>query len=243
VLNLPESIAALQQQMDVTFHDPILLQRALTHASYLNENPHCEWGDNQRLEFLGDAVADFIAAEYLFQRFPRWQEGQLTAMRAELVRCETLAAFAAEIGLGDHLLLGRGEEAGGGRTRAAMLGDAFEAVLGALYLDQGMGTVRQFLLPFLQRHLDSSISDTLLRDAKSRLQEWAQGSFHETPTYSTVQESGPDHAKRFTVEVRIAGQVCGRGDGTSKQAAEQAAAQGALDAILAPDGPGTDSGT
>jgi ribonuclease-3 len=243
VLKRPESISALQQQMGVTFRDPALLHRALTHASYLNENPHCGWGDNQRLEFLGDAVVDFIAAEYLIQHFPDWQEGQLTAMRAEFVRSETLAAFAEEIGLGDHLLLGRGEEAGGGRTRSAMLGDALEALLGALYLDQGLRTVRQFILPFLQRHLDSSGSGTPLRDAKSRLQEWAQASLHETPSYATVRETGPDHSKLFTVEVRIAGQLRGQGEGSSKQAAEQAAAQNALDGISALDLPGTDSDT
>jgi ribonuclease-3 len=231
-----EAVAALQQHIGVTFRDPTLLHRALTHASHLNENPDCEWGDNERLEFLGDAVADFVTAEYLFQRFPDWDEGQLTAMRAELVCSGTLAAFGEKIGLGGHLLLGRGEEMAGGRTRPAMLGDAFEAVLGALFLDQGMGIVRQFVLPFLQGQLDSYAGGALVRDAKTRLQEWVQDSLHETPTYNTVRESGPDHAKQFTVEVRIAGQVRGRGQGTSKQAAEQAAAQAAL------DGPGTDSG-
>jgi ribonuclease-3 len=224
-----EAVATLQRRIGISFRDPTLLHRALTHASYLNENPECEWSDNERLEFLGDAVADFVAAEYLFQRFPDWHEGQLTTMRAELVRSETLASFAGQIGLGARLLLGRGEEMAGGRTRPAMLGDAFEAILGALFLDQGMAVVRQFVLPFLRGHLNSHSGGTQLRDAKSRLQEWAQDNFHQTPTYTTVQETGPDHAKQFTVEVTIAGQVRGRGEGSSKQSAEQAAARAALD--------------
>jgi ribonuclease-3 len=226
-----EALVTLQQRIGITFRDPMLLLRALTHASYLNENAGCEWGDNERLEFLGDAVADFIAADHLYQRFPGWQEGQLTALRAELVRAETLAGFAAQIELGSYLLLGHGEELSGGRDRAAMLGDAFEALLGALYLDQGPETAQQFFVPFLQSHLESSAAETIVRDAKSRLQEWAQAIFHEPPTYVIVQETGPDHAKQFAVEVRVANQVRGRGAGDSKQAAEQAAARAALDTI------------
>jgi len=225
---------ALQQRIRITFRDPTLLRRALTHATYLNEHQDCEWGDNERLEFLGDAIGDFIATEYLYSKFPEWREGQLTSLRAELVRSDTLARFAAEIDLGSYLLLGRGEEQGGGRTRATMLGDAFEALLGALYLDQGLDVTRQFFLPFLQFHLEFSAGAVLLRDAKTRLQEWAQSIHHEAPSYVTVRESGPDHAKQFTVEARILGQVLGRGAGRSKQAAEQAAAQAALDAIPTP---------
>lgn len=221
---------ALLQRMDITFRDLALLWRALTHASYLNENPDCTWGDNERLEFLGDAVADFIAAGYLYDRFPQWQEGQLTNLRAELVRSETLAQFAAEIDLGSSLLLGRGEELGGGRSRPAMVGDAFEALLGALYLDQGIEAVREFLVPFFRSYVASSANNGLARDAKSRLQEWSQAMFHETPTYVMLQATGPDHAKQFEVEVRISGQVRGSGVGSSKQAAEQAAAQAALNA-------------
>jgi len=228
------ALTGLQQAIGITFRDQLLLQRALTHASYLNENPGCVEGDNERLEFLGDAIGDFIAAEYLYHRFPEWHEGQLTALRAELVCCETLARFATEIGLGHYLLLGHGEELGGGRTRATMLGDAFEALLGAIYLDQGLEATRQFFLPFLQSQVEAFSTEALRRDAKTRLQEWTQAIFHETPCYVTVQESGPDHAKQFTVEVLIKGQVRGRGMGRNKRAAEQAAARAALEAISSP---------
>ncbi len=227
-----EDHLALQQRMGVAFRDPALLRRALTHASYLNENPQCAWSDNERLEFLGDAVADFIAAGYLYDQFPQWQEGQLTSLRAEMVRRETLACFAAEIDLGNRLLLGRGEEMGGGRSRPAMLGDAFEALVGALYLDQGIEAVRDFLLPFFRSYVESLVSREPARDAKSRLQEWSQAEFHEPPIYVTVQETGPDHAKQFQVEVRLLGRLLGSGVGSSKQAAEQAAAQAALTAMV-----------
>ena len=228
-----EALTALQDATGITFRDPSLLRRALTHASYVNENPGCTWGDNERLEFLGDAVGGFIAAEDLYHRFPGWQEGPLTNLRADLVCSETLASFATEIGLGRYLLLGRGEEQGGGRMRATMLGDAFEALLGAIYLDQGLEATRRFFLPLLQSRLEASSAEALVRDAKSRLQEWAQATFHETPSYVMVQEAGPDHARQFTVKVLIMGEVRGRGVGHSKQAAEQAAAKAALDKMSA----------
>ena len=222
---------ALQQRIGVRFRDAGLLRRALTHGSYLNEHPECGWGDNERLELLGDAVGDLIATEYLYQRFADQPEGQLTSLRAELVRSDTLARFALEADLGAWLLLGKGEERAGGRTRATTLGDAFEALMGAMYLDRGLTVTQEFFLPFLRAHLESSVDRALARDAKTRLQEWAQSVAHETPTYVAVGESGPDHAKEFTVEVRLLGQTQGRGAGASKQAAEQAAAQAALDAI------------
>lgn len=228
-----KDLQTLQQEIGFTFDDLLLLKRALTHASYLNENPDCAWGDNERLEFLGDAVADFVAADYLYARFPHWREGELTAVRAELVRSDTLAGFAARIGLGDYLLLGRGEEQGGGRTRAAMLSDAFEALVGAIYVAGGLESARRFLLPFLEGVVGQEAVPEVPRDAKTRFQEWAQAVRRATPVYVTVAESGPDHAREFTVEVRIQGQVCGRGTGRSKQAAEQAAARAALEAVAA----------
>lgn len=227
-----EVLSALQQSLGFTFHDPVLLLQALTHSSYLNEKPTCFWGDNERLEFLGDAVGDFLAAEFLYRQFPHWQEGALTSVRAELVRSDTLARFARQIGLGQYLLMGRGEEQSGGRERFAMLSDAFEALLGAIYIDQGLEAARQFFLPFLQPMVEVFSSMPQWRDPKSRLQEWAQGVLHETPSYCTIEEKGPDHAKEFTVEVVIGGEVRGRGVGHSKHAAEQAAAQAALEAIL-----------
>lgn len=227
------ALTALQKSLDISFRDPLLLLQALTHSSYLNENPTCSWSDNERLEFLGDAVGDFLAAEFLYARFAHWQEGELTSVRAELVRSETLASFAQQIGLGDYLLLGRGEEQSGGRTRITMLSDAFEALLGAIYVDQGIETARRFFLPLLQPLVEAFSTAPQWRDAKSRLQEWAQAVLHETPAYRTVREEGPDHAKQFTVEVVIGGQVRGQGSGRSKQAAEQAAAQAALKTIFA----------
>lgn len=229
--NGAQDLGAFQAAMGVRFHDPALLRRALTHASYLNENPDCSWGDNERLEFLGDAVVDFVAADYLYAHFPDWQEGQLTSLRAEWVRAETLAQFATDKGLGTYLLLGHGEEQSGGRTRVAMLSDAFEALVGAIYLDGGLEAARQFVVPFLEALAESDTASAALRDPKSRLQEWAQSSVHAAPTYVTVEESGPDHARQFTVEVLIQGQVRGRGTGRSKQAAEQAAARAALDSL------------
>jgi ribonuclease-3 len=225
---LPD-LTALQAAIGIDFRDPALLRRALTHASYLNENPDCSWGDNERLEFLGDAVVDFVAADYVYAHFPDWQEGQLTSLRAEWVRADTLAQFAAAIDLGAYLLLGHGEEQGGGRTRAAMLSDAFEALVGAIYLDVGLQSARRFVVPFLEALAQAA--SAALRDPKSRLQEWAQSAVRAAPVYVTVQESGPDHARQFTVEVLIQGQVRGRGTGRSKQAAEQAAARAALETL------------
>jgi ribonuclease-3 len=228
-----DDLRALEGKMGVTFRSSDLLRRALTHASYLNEHSDCPWGDNERLEFLGDAVGDFLAAEHLYHLYPDRSEGELTALRAELVRSETLARFSSALDLGAHLLLSRGEEQGGGRDRASMLADAFEALLGALYLDQGLAAARRFFLPFLESRLPSSADASLPRDAKTRLQEWAQAVYHATPDYVSVLETGPDHDKEFTAEVRILGEPRGRGTGSSKQAAEQAAAQAALDKMAA----------
>jgi len=226
-----QNLVALQATIGVTFGDVALLQRALTHTSYLNENPNCSWGDNERLEFLGDAVVDFVTADYVYARFPGWQEGQLTSLRAEWVRADTLARFAAQRNLGTYLFLGHGEEQSGGRTRAAMLSDAFEALVGAIYLDAGLEAARRFIVPFLEALTEAQTVSAALRDAKSRLQEWAQSVVHAAPVYVTVEESGPDHARQFTVEVLIQGQIRGCGMGRSKQAAEQAAAHAALDAL------------
>jgi ribonuclease-3 len=226
-----EGLGTLEQAIGFKFRDPALLRRALTHASYLNETPDCSWGDNERLEFLGDAVVDFVAAEFVYAHFLDWQEGQLTSLRAEWVCADTLAQFAADKDLGAYLLLGHGEGQSGGRTRVAMLSDAFEALVGAIYLDGGLEAARQFIVPFLEVLTEAHTVAAALHDAKSRLQEWAQSVVRAAPAYVTVEESGPDHARQFTVEVLIQGQVRGRGTGRSKQAAEQAAARAALDAL------------
>lgn len=210
------------------FNDPALLERALTHASYANEHSDETISDNERLEFLGDAVLDFIAGAWLFEKFPDYDEGRLTSVRAALVRVGTLAQFAREVGLPEHLRLGKGEIDTGGRERANILGDAFEALLGALYLDQGIEAVRAYVVPLLERATSDILQANLDRDAKSRLQEWSQGVLGVTPRYKLIATEGPDHARMFTVEVRLGDRVAGIGRGTSKQMAEQLAAGEAL---------------
>ncbi len=226
-------LVKLQTQMNVRFSDLSLLQRALTHRSYLNEHPEHTLEDNERLEFLGDAVLDFIAGAWLYHRFPEMNEGQLTRLRAELVRTETLASFAQRFGLGETLLLGKGEDESGGRTRRKNLCGAFEALVGALFLDQGMEAARHFAEPQFTPALEEIMRRSSDKDAKSLFQEWGQATLGLTPIYRTVSTEGPDHAREFTVEVLVGSNVVGRGTGHSKQIAAQAAARHALDAIEA----------
>jgi len=221
---------AFQERLGLQFEDQSLILRALTHRSSVNEYPFLI-GDNERLEFLGDAVIGFVAADFLYHRFPEKREGTLTAMRAYLVRRETLARFARAIALGEHIIMGRGEEESGGRERDSVLSSTFEAVVGAIYLDKGLKAAVDFLLPFFRPELERLQTDQLTKDAKSRLQEWAQAELRKTPAYVTVAASGPDHDREFTVEVRIDGETYGVGKGKSKQQAAQAAAQDALDHI------------
>ncbi len=219
-------------RLGVTFKDMALFQRALTHRSYLNEHPDEKLEDNERLEFLGDSVLDFIAAEWLYERFPEMSEGNLTRLRAGLVRNEALAGYASAIGLSEMLLLGKGEEEHGGRHRLRNLGGAFEALAGALYLDQGLDVVRQFAKPWFTPVLDEMLREQSDKDAKSRLQEWSQAALNLTPVYRTVRVTGPDHAREFTLEVVIGDRVFGVGTGRNKQAAAQAAAQAALREVM-----------
>ncbi|HUW08949.1 MAG TPA: ribonuclease III [Anaerolineae bacterium] len=212
----------------LAFRDKSLLIRALTHRSYLNEHPESLVDDNERLEFLGDAVLDFMVGEFVFDRFPDLAEGDLTNLRAALVRREALARFALQLELGSYLRMGRGEAESGGQERPATLCAAFEALVGALYLDQGLDRVRDFLLPLIEPELQLAQHEALAKDAKSRLQEWSQKELHATPKYRTVAEVGPDHAKEFTVEVSVGNQPYGSGVGPSKQIAAQAAAAAAL---------------
>jgi ribonuclease-3 len=217
-----------------TFHDPALLERALTHRSYLNEHIELvDAQDNERLEFLGDAVLDFITGAWLFNRFPELDEGKLTTLRAALVRVTTLAEFARTLGLPELILLGKGEIDTGGRNRNNILGDAFEAVLGALYLDQGIDACRGFVLPFLESATPTILTGNADRDPKSKLQEWSQGKLGVTPRYKMVGTTGPDHAKTFLVEVWLGDNVFAHGSGTSKQLAEQVAARSALERAAA----------
>jgi ribonuclease III len=221
-------ITKAQTALNLRFSDKTLLQRAFTHRSYLNENPDYPLEDNERLEFLGDAILDFITGEYLYHRFPEMPEGRLTNLRSALVRTERLAHFATSLNLGEHLFLGRGEEDNGGRSRVAILCDAFEALVGALYLDQGVEVTRNFVCSLIEPALQEILTSDAEKDAKSQLQEIAQSHYQMTPTYRTVKETGPDHAKEFTVEALIGDKCYGMGQGMSKQNAAQAAAQAAL---------------
>jgi len=223
-----ESASDLSRRLNLTFSNLSLLTRALTHRSYVNENSDAP-EDNERLEFLGDAVLDFIVGAWAYNRFPEMPEGELTKIRSAIVRNDQLANFARRIELGGALRLGRGEASSGGSDRDGLLGSAFEAVIGALYLDAGLGAVEAFVNPILDDVQDYILDE--IQDPKSRLQEWAQAEKLGTPLYVTIASRGPDHAKEFEVEVRIQGTTFGRGHGTSKGVAARIAAQTALEAL------------
>ena len=220
-----EPASSLNERLGLAFSNLSLLTRALTHRSYVNENPDAV-EDNERLEFLGDAVLDFIVGAWVFKRFPEMSEGDLTKMRSALVKNDQLAVFARRLNLGAALRLGRGEFSSGGQQRDGLLGSVFEALIGALYLDSGLGAVETFVNPLLEEARQTVLNE--LHDPKSQLQEWAQSQHMGTPRYTVVQANGPDHAKVFEVEVETGGKVHGRGRGSSKHAAEQAAAQAAM---------------
>jgi ribonuclease-3 len=225
--------AEVQRRLQYQFAHPELLELALTHPSFAHEHPG-EGGEeyhNQRLEFLGDAVLDFLVAAWLYQKHPDLPEGPLTRLRATLVCTTTLASLAQRLGLGEALRLGRGEEESGGNARAANLCDAFEALVGALYLDGGLEIAWQRLEPWFVHEAQAILRSGADVDAKSRFQEWAQADLGITPAYRIVDENGPDHAKVFTAQVLLNEQVAGEGQGSSKRFAEQAAAQAALTAL------------
>ena len=216
---------ALQSRLGHSFREPLLLRRALTHPSYVNEHPEDTVGDNQRLEFLGDAVIDFVAAAWVYQHYTDFAEGRMTRLRAALVRSEALADLARQIGIDEMLRLGCGEAEAGGRRRAPNLCDAFEAVVGAIYLDGGTAPAQAFVEPLLGPMARATLARAADMDAKSRLQEWSQAERKITPRYRIISEAGPDHAKTFEAQVLVGDEVIGQGSGRSKQAAEQAAAQ------------------
>ena len=213
----------LAREAGVAFADPALLQRALTHRSYINEHPSAV-EDNERLEFLGDACLDMTSAAWLYQRFPELDEGELTRLRSSLVRTEQLAEFARELGLGEVVMLGKGEAASGGRDRIALLCDVFEAFVGAIYLDGGHEAVEKFMEARFDRAVTRALDDGSLIDPRSRLQIWAQAELNATPRYTTVDSHGPDHAREFVVEVEVGEALRSRGQGRSKQEAAQDAA-------------------
>lgn len=221
-------IRSTEDALGVQFNDYSLLSRALTHRSFLNENPGEAIEDNERLEYLGDAVLDFVVAAYLYHHFPEMKEGELTMLRAALVRTRTLAAIARDLALGENLRLGHGEAESGGRERLANLCAGFEAVVGAIYLDQGLTVVEAWIHQLISPYLQQIIAQSAHRDAKSEFQIWAQSKYNATPRYQVIEDEGPDHDKVFTVAVLVEDQTWGIGQGGSKQKAAQAAASAAL---------------
>ena len=222
------NLAVLQKAIGVSFNDLSSLEQALVHSSYINENPGAAPVSNERLEFLGDAILGFIVAEKLYQDFPDLAEGDMTRLRSVLVRRDTLARVAGTIKLGDYLYLGRGEETSGGRHKGANLSGALEALLGAVFFDQGLAITRDVTLKLLGKELRKVTSQGRIVDYKSQLQELIQSRYQLTPAYRLVKEAGPDHDKRFTVEVKAGKTVLGKGSGKNKKTAETAAARSAL---------------
>ncbi len=223
-------IKDLEQALGYRFQNISLLQNALTHSSYANERWHNSLLSNERLEFLGDSVLGMLVAEYLYRTFPDRPEGELTRMRADMVCETTLAGAANRIGLGEHLLLGHGEQRFGGRQRDSILADAMESVIAAAFLDGGLeaakGIVRRFIL------VEVPVKKLHNADYKTQLQELVQQKKNQTLSYALVEERGPDHDKEFTVEVSLNGTVVGRGAGSSKKRAEQQAACAAIEKLF-----------
>jgi len=216
----------LEKKIEYVFKNRALLEEALTHSSYANEQqgntPY-----NERMEFLGDAVLSFISAQFLFEKYPDMPEGRLSKLRSSLVCTQSLSSFAKEMSLGDCLRMGKGETASGGAQRPSVLEDAFEALIAAIYLDGGIEEARKFVLRFLSREVDNHHSN--FKDYKSLLQEIIQQNPDERLSYAVIGESGPDHDKRFEVELRLNSNVIATGKGTSKKNAEQMAARQALE--------------
>ncbi len=222
-----DKLSDLENKIDVNFKDRNILLQALTHRSYLNENP--KWGQdhNERLEFLGDAVLELVVTEYLYKTYPN-PEGELTNWRAALVNAVTLSKITSEFDLNDYVLLSKGEAKDTGRARQYILANAMESLIGAIYLDQGYDVSEKFIKKFILKELPGIIENQLYRDAKSLFQEKAQEKVGITPTYEVLKEWGPDHARNFQVGVFLEKEMVGVGDGPSKQEAQQVAASDAL---------------
>jgi ribonuclease-3 len=217
----------VQKDLGVSFHQESLLEQAFVHLSYLNENPGFAQPSNERLEFLGDAILNCIVTGKLYKEFPELPEGELTEIRASLVRRDTLAELASSLKLGDWLLLGRGEEANGGRAKASNLANVMEALIGALYLDQGLIKTKRFVLRQLKPELGKIKAGKTTPNYKALMQELIQGQKKLTPIYRLVEATGPDHSKQFTAEILVEGEALGKGTGKSKKAAESQAAKAA----------------
>lgn len=223
-----KDLGNLTNDLGVTFKDNYFLTEALTHRSYLNENRSVK-KSNERLEFLGDSVLSVLVTTELFSRYPDYPEGQLTSLRSALVRTKMLAGIAKSLNLGDYLLISKGEEKSGGRTNESLLADTFEAVIGGIYLDLGLATVKKILETHLFGQIEQLVANKAIFDYKSRLQETVQEKRKISPTYQVMAQKGPDHDKTFTIGVYLGSKLLAKGFGKSKQEAEQNAAQGALE--------------
>jgi len=219
----------LQKILGVPFQQQELLTQALTHSSYANENPGVAPASNERLEFLGDSILGLIVAENLYRDFPGMSEGEMTRLRSILVKQETLARVAESIKLGNYLYLGKGEEASGGRDKPANLARALEALIAAVYLDHGSAVTEQLVLEILDAEFLKTLYQGIIIDYKSQLQELLQAKMQQTPVYNLIETQGPDHDKKFTVEVRLGNDVLANGIGRSKKKAETEAARIALE--------------
>jgi ribonuclease-3 len=229
----------LAERLGYRFRDPRLLLLALTHKSYANENPLDAPADNERLEFLGDAVLDLLVSDLLYVRFPDMTEGSLSKLRASLVAETSLAPLASELDLGAELRMGRGEDSSGGRAKPSLLSDAFEAVVAAVYLDsradRGLAAIHDVIERLIAPRIERALDSAAVFDFKTELQEWAQKRYKEPVVYRIVSEGGPDHEKTFAAAALLRERELGRGSGRSKKLAEQAAARAALEGLRNPD--------
>ncbi len=219
----------LEKKLDLNFKNKDLLVQAFCHRSYLNENPDFDLGQNERLEFLGDAVMELVVTDYLFKKYPNKSEGILTNWRAALVNTKMISKIARELKLGKYLLLSNGEKRERGKAKQYMLADTFEALIGAIYIDSGYNQARKFIKKYLLKELPEIISLELFKDPKSELQEIAQERSGITPVYKKIDENGPDHDKRFRMGVFLGEKKLAEGEGGSKKEAEEEAAQKALE--------------
>jgi len=224
-----KDFSPLEKKLNLKFKNKDLLIQAFCHRSYLNENPKFHLEHNERLEFLGDAVLELVVTEYLYQKYPKKPEGELTNWRASLVNAKMLYQIAQNLGFNDFLLLSRGEEKELGKARQYILANTFEALIGSIYLDQGYSACQDFIKKNLLKELPHIIEAQLFKDAKSRFQEEAQERVGITPTYKVLEEWGPDHAKHFIIGVFLNQELVAKGEGSSKQEAEISAAKNALE--------------
>jgi ribonuclease-3 len=221
-------LTTLEERIGVSFKNKDLLMQAFIHRSYINENPKFKLSHNERLEFLGDAVLELVATDYLYKKFPESPEGELTAYRSSLVNATIIAEIAGELAMNDYLFLSKGESRDTGKARQYILANTYEALIGALYLDQGYDVAAKFIIDTLLPRTDDIVKNKLWKDAKSFVQEQAQEHEGVTPAYRVINETGPDHDKRFTVGLFLKDGMISEGKGKSKQEAEQDAAKAAL---------------